>query len=544
MGPMLMGAGGRSRGLPTIVSAARDLLGLSLCVIAAVALLSAPAVVQLDLGNQIDSVLILSAAVVGVATAILGDTAARLSDNHQPVWIAAAVGVYSIVVVPSTTLWPSSAVGDVVVRTARLAGFVAVVALLVVAIRPPPRLGSWGAWAAAGLSAVLTAAAGHAASRYPDVLQVVTAPAVLTATALVAWCSVAGVLVLAGYRSNPPIARVGLGLLLVAGAHLYRIVAGLDVFEASLLFDGLRILGLLVVLLGMLQLTAVRVRAVRSERLAQQEQLRLAALHMQRASEQAAERDHELRNGLVGLAGVAQLLSSSADSPEHERLRAAALRELARLSEMIELKDSSPARDSYEVDRVLIDLVMVRPSRDQHIELDAPAGLRALGSPAVLAQVVTNLLANCARHAPGAPVRVTAGACGSRIVIEVRDEGAGLPPGQERLVLERGVRNPVTGGSGLGLHVSQRLLASEGGTLRLLPHERARTGCTAIVELPRALDDPAESGEDPRGSPLTDGSDQEQSIPPQARPSQARPTQSRPTRFDTSQFDTTQSTQP
>jgi two-component system, OmpR family, sensor kinase len=270
----------------------------------------------------------------------------------------------------------------------------------------------------------------------------------------------------------------------------------------------------------MLQLTAIRVRAVRSERLAQQEQLRLAALHMQRASEQAAERDHELRNGLVGLAGVTQLLSSSPDDPEQERLRAAALRELARLSAMIELKRSDRAEDGYEVDSVLIDLITVRPSRDEHIELDAPSGLRARGSPAVLAQVVTNLLANCARHAPGAPVRVTAGACGSKIIVEVRDEGSGLPPGQERLVLERGVRSPVTGGSGLGLHVSQRLLASEGGTLRLLPHERAHTGCTAIVELPRA--DPANSGEDLPGSSPADRTDHE---------------------FDPTRVDPTQSTQ-
>jgi two-component system, OmpR family, sensor kinase len=506
VGRMLVGVGSRSGGLP-VLNAAREVLGLALCVVAAAALLTTPPVAQLDLLGPINNVLLISAAVVGVATAILGDLAARLSDDHQPVWIAAAVLVYSVIVVPSTTLWSGAGVGDVVVRTARLAGFVAVVVLLVVAIRPPPRLRSWGAWAATGLAAVLTVAASHAATLYPDVLHVVTAPAVLTATALVAWCSVAGVLVLAGYRSNPPLARVGLGLLLVAGAHLYRIYAGLDAFQASLLFDGVRILGLLVVLLGMLQLIVVRVRSVRSERLAQQEQLRIAALRIQRASEEAAERDHELRNALVGLTGVTELLGSTSDDPEQERMRSAALRELARLSAMVEVHDSSHAGDSYDVETVLTDLITVRPARGQRIELDMPSGLRAKGTPAVLTQVVTNLLANCERHAAGAPVHIAAGACGSRIVIEVRDEGSGLPPGQERLVLERGVRSPVTGGSGLGLHVSRRVLAGEGGTLRLLPHQRGHTGCTAIVELPRALDEQRQSNGDPFRSPTPNKTD-------------------------------------
>ena len=67
------------------------------------------------------------------------------------------------------------------------------------------------------------------------------------------------------------------------------------------------------------------------------------------------------------------------------------------------------------------------------------------------------------------------------VVVEVRDEGPGLPahlePGE---VLGRGVRDESAGGSGLGLYISGELLAREGGTLRLDTATEPR-GCVAVV---------------------------------------------------------------
>jgi len=97
---------------------------------------------------------------------------------------------------------------------------------------------------------------------------------------------------------------------------------------------------------------------------------------------------------------------------------------------------------------------------------------------------VTNLLANCARHAPGSPVRLNAYAADERVVVEVHDEGPGLPPGREQEVLERGTTAAATGGSGLGLHVSARLLRERAGDLRVLPRQPHERGFTVRMELP------------------------------------------------------------
>jgi two-component system OmpR family sensor kinase len=67
----------------------------------------------------------------------------------------------------------------------------------------------------------------------------------------------------------------------------------------------------------------------------------------------------------------------------------------------------------------------------------------------------------------------------------VRDEGPGLRTALGHDVLRRGVHDPAAGGSGLGLHISARLIHREGGELDL----RTVTdplGCLATLRLPAA----------------------------------------------------------
>jgi two-component system OmpR family sensor kinase len=480
------------------------------CVIVAMAI--APEIRGSASIERVHLVLTLVAAAVGAAAAILGDIAARLTGDARPTWIATALVLYTLFVVPSTFLLPTSGDNDSVIRSVRLVALLAVVVLLVVATSPPRRLGPGGAWAIAAVTALAIAAAGESAVIFKDLLNLITSPPVVTVALMIGWCLVAAGLVLAGRRrSGAPLWQVGLGLLAIAGAHLYRVTAGVDVLAADLLFDGVRLLGLVVVLVGMAHLVACGVRALRDERFAHDEELRIATAHMRRATEKAAERDHELRNGLAGLAGITELLGSPDPGPEHERLRSAVLRELARLAAIVDRPEFTAPVEGYDVGLVLSDVIALRNSAGAVIHLSAAPGLRATGSPAVLTQVVTNLLENCARHAPGSPVSVSAGACGLKVIIEVSDSGPGIAPGQERLVLERGARHPVSGGSGLGLHVSQQLLAGEGGSLRVLPLDPAHPGCTVVVELPRVLPDPDPDGDvdlprqrDPSAMPAVD----------------------------------------
>jgi len=123
------------------------------------------------------------------------------------------------------------------------------------------------------------------------------------------------------------------------------------------------------------------------------------------------------------------------------------------------------------------------------VSLSVAPDLRLRGDPAVLAQIVTNLLVNCARHAPGAHVDVTARSGNGVVSVEVRDTGPGLPP--------EGGRVGDTPGSGLGLPISRRLAATQGGRLTLRTVTNPR-GCSAILCLPALSVDEV-------GLPVTDG---------------------------------------
>jgi two-component system, OmpR family, sensor kinase len=86
-----------------------------------------------------------------------------------------------------------------------------------------------------------------------------------------------------------------------------------------------------------------------------------------------------------------------------QHLRAAARAELERLRRMPdnqEAKSSEPS--SVRVAPLLSDLAALHGAAGAAIELNVANDLQALMPPECLAHIVTNLLVNCARHAPGA----------------------------------------------------------------------------------------------------------------------------------------------
>ncbi|MEU9864473.1 HAMP domain-containing sensor histidine kinase [Streptomyces sp. NPDC047971] len=122
----------------------------------------------------------------------------------------------------------------------------------------------------------------------------------------------------------------------------------------------------------------------------------------------------------------------------------------------------------------------------EHQHLPGAAGLRltcrtdgtahVTGEARQLERLLRNLLDNACRHADSA-VTVTIGPDGDAAVLEVLDDGPGIPPADRHRVFDRFTRLDesrarTAGGAGLGLPIAREIATRHGGTLTAEPAER------------------------------------------------------------------------
>ena len=240
-----------------------------------------------------------------------------------------------------------------------------------------------------------------------------------------------------------------------------------------------------------------------------------------------ADASHELRTPLTTIRGYAELFRrGAAERPED---LARAMRriedEAARMGVLVEdllllaRLDQGRPLERGPVDLVavagdaLADLSAIDP--DRPVTFEHPDALVVPGDEARLRQVAGNLLANARLHtAPGTGVHVRVRAHDGQAILEVADEGPGLPPGDEHLVFERFYRadaartrtvpsGAVGGGTGLGLSIVAAIVAAHGGTVHAGSPPNGR-GAYFLVALPVSAPPPAPdavAGADPSFTP-------------------------------------------
>jgi signal transduction histidine kinase len=210
---------------------------------------------------------------------------------------------------------------------------------------------------------------------------------------------------------------------------------------------------------------------------------------------------HELRTPIGALRAVLENLVDGIEPVGRPTLEAT-LHQVERLGDLVEqlldlskLESGAVPLDRRTVTaRALIDDV-VREWRmhgyGDRLELGVtidPPSMRLDADPARIHQVLSNLVANAVRHSPdGGCVHLAARRANGNAVLEVSDEGPGIPPDEMERVFERFYRSDQArstndGGSGLGLAIARWIVELHGGDIRaelVEPH-----GCKIIVQLP------------------------------------------------------------
>lgn len=206
------------------------------------------------------------------------------------------------------------------------------------------------------------------------------------------------------------------------------------------------------------------------------------AMHAQRKF--IADAAHQLRTPLSALKLQIESLERER-LPEDIRPRIATLkhagaRAIHLAQQLLTLARAEPEFDPQQ-SFVALDLVSVARNAGEQwipkaleagVELvldapDSPVGLR--GDPALLSELVSNLIDNALRHGHGTRTITLRVAGTPRPSLAVEDEGPGIPPEAKDRVFDRFYRVDASSGdgTGLGLAIVKEIVSAHGGTVSI-----------------------------------------------------------------------------
>ncbi|WP_052852438.1 ATP-binding protein [Streptomyces avicenniae] len=189
----------------------------------------------------------------------------------------------------------------------------------------------------------------------------------------------------------------------------------------------------------------------------------------------AADASHQLRTPLTALSMRLEEIIATEDRDTVQEEAAIALAQVERLTDVVQrlLTNSRDPRLGSAV-AFAIDDVVVQQTEEwkpayrnagRAIVHSGRAGLRAVGTPGAVSQVLACLIENALMHGAGT-VALRTRTTGNQVVVEVTDQGPGVPSELGARVFERTVSGRNS--TGLGLAVARDLAEADGGRLELL----------------------------------------------------------------------------
>jgi signal transduction histidine kinase len=205
-----------------------------------------------------------------------------------------------------------------------------------------------------------------------------------------------------------------------------------------------------------------------------------------------ADASHELRSPLTAIRTGLEVGLSHPDRAPWPEIAGRAVRQSQRLEQLIaELLVLAKAdalrlaarRQPVDLAALLADLAAATPAPGVSIDLSVAPGTATTGNPEDLSRMFRNLLDNAIRYARHR-VLITAAARPEGIVVEIADDGPGIPEEERERVFGRFVRldasrEQASGSAGLGLAIAREIATAHGATIVLT--EAPGGGTRAVV---------------------------------------------------------------
>ncbi|GAA2620998.1 ATP-binding protein [Streptomyces vastus] len=189
----------------------------------------------------------------------------------------------------------------------------------------------------------------------------------------------------------------------------------------------------------------------------------------------AADASHQLRTPLTALSMRLEEITLTDDLDTVKEEATIALGQVERLTDVVQrlLTNSRDPRTgsavTFDLDEVINQqLAEWRPayrSAGRAIVSSGKRHLQAVGTPGAVAQVLAALIENSLMHG-GGTVALRTRVTGNQAVVEVTDEGEGVPAELGARIFERAISGQNS--TGIGLAVARDLAEADGGRLEML----------------------------------------------------------------------------
>jgi len=196
----------------------------------------------------------------------------------------------------------------------------------------------------------------------------------------------------------------------------------------------------------------------------------------------AADASHQLRTPLTALLMRLEEISETDDADVVKEEANIAIAQVERLTRVVDdllgrTRGSGGPSPAVSLDSVIAALQREwQPAFEQarrSVRVRGERGLFVRSTPVALSQVLSTLLENSLVHGRGT-VDVHARRSGPSVIVEVSDQGDGVPAAMAPHIFERSVSSGAGGSTGLGLALARDLAESNGGRLDLVQAQPAR----------------------------------------------------------------------